>query len=291
MTFANDRIGGAGRGQDAARVGLLDMGIVTPGQSHSLRTQWPVLRLPSRPADAPAPARGGTLIGRLLRYATPQPTRVNTGNAVELRAPADGPLTGMPHDPMADPDGRGVLIQGVRHDAVGAREVGDTLQSMDFGVTERAADVGELLADGVAPDVLQYVQSTDSEEHAALRSARASYPGLAVSPIPQARSIVLTGASTPAELRFPSGAVLARITWSGMFSGQDLVISFTGGALATFNAAANTDPTILSQLILNPDHTRYFYVKGVTSLSAMVPVGVAAFVNPTIVNAQFYVQN
>lgn len=292
--FASDNIANRTTGQETARQPLAAVGAVPLG-SHAFRAQWPIFALPQQTANEakPGDAQGNTHStpgSRLRRFLSPQRVRVGLPNPLERKGPRSGPLTGLPHDIVSDPSGSGAGIQGVRQDGVGPHEMGDVYEGEDF-LPDRVPLHGEA-GDHVSPDIVDHVQSVHSEEHYALRSVRASFPGIRVSPIPEARSVVITAQGVPTELILPGRTVMFRVTWSGMYAGEDLIVSFIGSSGgSTIAIAANGSPGTLDGLVLNPDPSSYFYAKGKLALSCMVPQGSLQFVDPTLVNVQCYLNN
>ena len=292
--FASDNISGVAAGPEhAGATSQLQRGLGAPGGSHEFRAQFPVIRFPTARALSEEPAqRNQRGQARLRMWHAPEFIRRVLPSVVERRSPLHGPLTGQPNDRELDPEGRGVVrgIPGTPQYGVGMRNAHDHADVLDYD-PQPVAGVTEDLRD-LAPDITRHVQSPHSEEHETLRSVRASFPGISVSPIPQTRAIILAAAGAPVELPLPSGAVLTRITWSGMTAGVDLLISFSGGVNATLTqAAGNGSPDALAGLILNPDFTSYYYTLGKLALSAMVPQGSLNFVNPCVVNVQCYLNN
>lgn len=294
--FASERLTGSG-GPDMGSPGTcghpqLQAGIEPTGGQHAFRAQWPILRFPPQPALSvePGTSTAGARPAEVLRSAyAPGWIRRIIPSLIERRGPEHGPLTGQPHEVRADPEGRGVMIAGVHPHAVGARNAGDILIN-GFEKDVLSVPVTGETFDDHAPDVLDHVQSTASEPHLALRSARASYPGLQVVPVPQTRAVVITTKNLPVEIPLPSGTVFFYISWSGRGAGNDLIVSMIGGLGGIGAAGVSANYDTLDGMFINPAEGQRFYAKGKQAITVMVPNS-SGLVAPFFVSIECYLNN
>lgn len=294
--FCNEVTGSRDNGQiDPSRVPLASFGLGPEGQ-HKPRLGWPVLTFPSVPALSPTPgdqtgsgAQPTNPTGRAAWF--PDIVRRIIPSLIERRGPQHGPLTGSLSDVNHDPEGRGIHIEPVQQEAVGMRNAGDIMTNgRDVDILP-VADSGANF-DNVAPDLSESVQTPHSNEHVSLRSARASYPGINISPVPQTRTVIIAATNTNTEIPIPSGAVFFRISWSGRYSGVDLLCSMNGGVNATFNVADNNALGSHDGLFVNPNPDANIYCKGKLAITVMVPASTAVpAVFPVFVSIECYCNN
>lgn len=292
--FANENLVGSGDHGSPGPCGqpMGNTGLEQTGGQHEFRAQYPVLRFPSNPAVSHEPGTstaGARPVEVLRNQYAPQWIRKIIPSLLERRSPEHGALTGQLHEVRADPEGRGVLIAGVHPHAVGARNAGDVLiNGFERDILSVPQD-GET-GDGVSPDVLDHVQSTASDPHFALRSARASYPGLQVVPVPQTRATIITAKNLPVEIPLPSGTVFFYISWSGRSAGNDLIVSMIGGlgGVGALASASNFDT--LDGVFINPAEGQRFFAQGRQAITVMVPNG-SNLVSPFFVSIECYLNN
>lgn len=272
-----------------------NLGIEQTGGQHEFRAQYPILRFPPRPAlsEAPASSNFGARPLEVLRQKAPGWIRKVIPSLIERRSPEGGPLTGQVSEVRADPEGRGVLIAGVHQHAVGARNAGDVLINgfeRDIIPVPGTGEPRNDDNDNVAPDVLDHVQSTASDPHFGLRSARASYPGLQVIPVPQTRAAIITAKNLPVEIPLPSGTVFFYVSWSGRYAGADLIVSMIGGLGGVGALAANANFDTLDGMFINPAEGQRFYSKGKQAITVMVPNS-SPLIAPFFVSVECYLNN
>lgn len=296
MAFASERVGSAGAGprdtsSPAGLTSFLQLGAGAPHGSHEPRAQGLSVRFPTaralsvKPGDAPG-SKSTEALRRFNPFAAIRRT-IYTPTDPQSTSGVFGQNTGQGNDWQNDPEGRG-MVRGVHGEAVGDRNVGDIVNAMEFTI-QQSPEQSEAGAP-MGPDLSTQHSDPINNDFSSTLVARSSFPGIKISPIPEAECRILTVISTPVEFNIPTAAVLMRVTWSAMNAGQDLMISFDGGALATFNAAGNNSPATYRGLILNPDPNSFYLVRNKRAFSCMVPISGVAFVNPTIVSAQFYKQ-
>lgn len=313
MTFASDGVrpiggvGAVGLGTppmsiapgptQAAGVPLVNQGIDTEGNFRP-QLQIPVIKSAFQKAGEKAPGLSSMFGNAFLHVAKwvggiAEPTRKNN-TPTELECATF--LTGSP-GPQPDPEGRGLLIERAPDWGLDFGEGGN----FDSTVAKREG-IDPILNNKDGEDVPNQstnMQNWDTNSHAQLTTYRASFPNIGVRQAStEARSLVLAQINNAGpfvgELNIPTGSVTCRITWTKKTQ-NDLWLSFGGLArIPQFGTVTipvqiqdiqNVTQAVAANagIILNPDDTKDFNIKGKRAMSFSCE-------NACIVNVTFYQQ-
>jgi hypothetical protein len=180
-----------------------------------------------------------------------------------------------------DPEGRNITAEA-------ARQSGQFSEPWDISTAD-ALDPSPILhvpEYGLTDDITQLVQTEFGEAHDALRSVRHNFPFLPIAQFPPQSVSINLLAGTASEIVLPDLTVACRISWTQKAS-NDLFVSLHGNAripLIGDLGGGNMSESANKGMLLNPDDTKYFYVKDIKSFSAICA-------NNCIVNVQCYLNN
>jgi hypothetical protein len=293
--------GGAGTsgcelGPEGVRTPLREMRLDQFGGQGAPQFQHPVLRFPMlSPNEEGAGGEPGSRRG-ILNFLSRFSTGVRPLTTPSIAESFSGRLSGQPT--ALDPDGDGDVdqtgagITTVKNYGVDSASMGPSTRQWGDGSDGIAEAIRNQSDIGSNVDsITDAIQSWDSEQHRALRSVRAAFTNLSISPLPQTRTLVILAPDAPFDLILPDNAVLVRWAWSGMFAGVDLFISTNGQAVSPKIANSSNQALYDGGGILNPDAGTWYYTKGKKAYSCMMLSSGPLTANPFLVNAQVYCQN